>query len=115
MTSDGLWGRGHLALAMRRKAHWFAGGMRAYRRERGQDALAPKSPSPLRAGRRALGAVEGETPSLRRCKFTKGFVPETRRPRPPILRFRRGLGPWRGPVFRVFPRRCGRLGVRAGC
>ena len=41
---DGPWGRGHLALVMRRKAHWFEGGaMRACRRERGQDALAPRA------------------------------------------------------------------------
>ena len=62
---------GALAGAMRRKAHWFEGelGMRACRRVRGQDALAPKGPSPLQG--RAGARREGRMPSLR------GPVPST--------------------------------------
>ena len=72
----GPWGRGHLALAMRRKAHRFetSQAMRACRRERGQDALAPKRPVAIARARLCLAKTcprrEGRMPSLRRTVVT---------------------------------------------
>ena len=46
-VGDGPWGRGHLALAMRRKAHWFEGGLGHARLSARARARCPRPQGPL--------------------------------------------------------------------
>ena len=46
-TNDGPWGRGHLALAMRRKAHWFEGGSGQARLAARARARCPRPQGPV--------------------------------------------------------------------
>ena len=137
-ASDGPWGRGHLALACaaRRIGSKAALGMRAWRRERGQDALAPRARRrckgalgpPSRPTGRArqprkapCGAMEGETPSLR------GHDPPAKRNRSEIIRQARSLEGGRLALHcaarrvslegrhSALPPRCVGLGVCRGC